>query len=476
MCLPTPTEAEGRPWGKAVWTGGLAQLLERKLSHTHGMTFLQWSMRHLSEVRQVLPGGLEVCGVYVVKPEADVRASLGPSLMPLLDDISCGTASGEALIMVLDTNTKKFMCKTAPSNVGSMWKPLSSKMQSSAGSSVRLSTLVPVDMTVAFDTPDAAEVAEVEEHLRASMATWAEAPVLLIAHTEPPASAASAAQSTTPSPRSQYFGSDGDCHVKMGRLLSSTEHGELQFLQQHWGPIEVVLGPPNAAPAAPPHLIHIRCDILAVAHVLREGSLLSAMQCLYDDFVGTLAVRVAAVLERCLAATDASDGSAPAAPMALPLPRRVHFGFGGNSGGSALGTLCDYQAEGETEKDSRARLASVTGLPPEMIGGVVADLSDHTQTHTATQTPPSDSASTGLPVDDGWYGLENEVRAALGEPPKPPVKARRHETKPTSGPPLWPIVRLGLTVVVVVVLHIQVRLHHAGLGQFDARLVGHDEL
>jgi len=65
-----------------------------------GASYAKWAAQHSSEVRKLLPGGLELCGCFIVASDADAK-DLAGAMVPALKGIS------DPLVLTVDPGSKK---------------------------------------------------------------------------------------------------------------------------------------------------------------------------------------------------------------------------------------------------------------------------------------------------------------------------------------------------------------------------------
>lgn len=398
-----------------------------------------WIAEHARQVSRMMPGGLEVLGLYLLAPEAAWGSAVGQmcsALATMAADASSsgggggagadggpdGGARGQLLLLHVDATTRKMTaraCACEPAPSPSSLKVVDLRSGSAAGSLVRLTARHTVDAlmpALAGANRPRGERQLLLQQLAESLVD-AEAARLAGAVVALGGGGGSGGAAAPLSPGDVL----GDLLPPEAGLGSSTE------AQIYCAPAAAAAAAAAGAAGAAPLLgaTSLRGDVCSVAFVHKREPAARALSELKADIVKSLRTRLELLVEEALAAAEEQEDQQqqgkgqqqqavqkPAAhPLLLPaaagrparlsLPRRVLMPWR-VAGGAATVQVCDYLAEGEGVEAAAGRAQELLGLGDDEV-----DPSKVEVLEAPAGVPPAKAAGTavrGQAADAGGDG------------------------------------------------------------------------
>lgn len=357
-----------------------------------------WIAEHARQVSRMLPGGLEVLGLYLLAPEAAWTSAAGQLCTALTtmaaDSSTAGAADGSGrslLVLHVDSLTRKMTarsCACVPAPAPSGLRVVELRSGSAVGSLVRLATVHKVDATlpaVAGAAGGGSGKARGGDH-KQQLQHMAES---LVDAEAARLEGALAALRGNVLPEGAVIGDHlpADCsldvaaHVQLFCALPAASAAAAAAAGTGDSAAAMV---PNAAPLHGSGSLH--GEMCGVAYVHRREPATKALAELKADVVKSLRARLDLLIEEALAAADEQQqdegnqqqpGGA-AKPVAHPLllgagsgksarlalPRRVLLPW--QVAGAAL-RVCDYLVEGEGPDAAVVRAQELLGLGDEEV-------------------------------------------------------------------------------------------------------------
>jgi len=339
----TPPQPQADGGEAAAPPKDVAALLK---SSSGGAPFADWAVEHATQLRRLLPGGLEPCGCFAVVTEAAAK-DLATLLTPVLKGIP------DALVLTVDPASSKLTFWKHEGGAKPALRPAQVKGDSHKDA-LLLWTATPLDIVVprgSSATNIDAIVGRVQSGVTAALQK----------------STAALAPAAEGAPlRIVDFGSE---QTVLAATPKDSREVRVDFLSNGTA-LAVVPGVDGSDSGS---CIRLRCLVVAMAVVLRRGAeLRQAVGPLRDGVAASAGERLRLALEE--AEEDDDEGARAARPSRLQLPWRA---FGRPDGCDELPFWCgDYCMPDEDASAGLERLGELLGLPAAALAAAPPHLDE----------------------------------------------------------------------------------------------------